>query len=148
MRWYWWLLLSFVLVVGLLFLPIVPPAHSQVSSITLEWTAPGDDGMVGTATTYAMRFSTTRPDTTSSSSMDAWWAAALPVPVTLPSPLIAGTSQTTTIPGAGFITGTHYYFVMRAADEVPNWSNYSNVADFFVPDTTPPSRIIDLVAHP
>ena len=35
-----------------------PPAHAQgADSLQLSWTAPGDDGNVGTATRYEMRMS-------------------------------------------------------------------------------------------
>jgi hypothetical protein len=139
--WIFWLLLALAILVGIVFfLPI--PSHAQVPQITLDWIAPGDDGMVGTASTYQMRWSTARPDTTSMTTMDAWWAAATVV-TGLPVPLISGTSQAMTVNGP-FVTGTNYYFVMKACDEVPNCSIYSNVAVKFVPDTTPPSRIIDL----
>ena len=118
------------------------PVHSQVASITLDWTSSGDDGVVGTASTYEMRWATTRPDTTSSTSMDSWWATATIVP-SMPTPLISGTSQSKQVTGP-FLSGATYYFVMKACDEVPLCSPYSNVASKFIPDTIPPSRIIDL----
>lgn len=144
-----WLIVG-VLLLGLgaavLFLPIVPgKAQAQVPSVTLDWTAPGDDGNVGTATTYQMRWSTTRPDTTSATAMDSWWAAATAV-TNLPAPQVSGTRQSVTVSGP-FPAGFTYYFVMRAADEVPNWSGYSNIAVRTVADTTPPSRVIDLISR-
>jgi hypothetical protein len=120
------------------------PAHSQVASVILDWTAPGDDADIGTATTYEMRWATSRPDTTSQTTFNAWWAAATPV-AGLPAPLVAGTAQSVTVaPAGGFTTGRTYYFVLRTADEVPNWSGYSNVAWKFIPDTIPPRAIVDL----
>ena len=119
------------------------PAFGQVPSITLDWNAPGDDGSVGTATTYEMRWRAVAPDTTSQATIQSWWNLATPV-TGLPNPQIAGTAQSVTVsPAGGFQAGT-YYFVMRAADEVPNWSLFSNVAMKTVTDTTPPARVVDL----
>lgn len=130
-------------VIAWMVLFVVPfPAHSQVTSYTLTWTAPGDDGNVGTATTYEMRWSTVRPDTTSASAMNGWWDSATPV-TNMPRPESAGETQEVDVPGS-FTTGTSYYFVIRTADEVPNWSGWSNVAVKFTADTIAPAPIIDL----
>lgn len=142
-----WVIGIAIVVAALFALAVFVPiqGHAQVPSITLDWTAPADDDGIastGPATTYQMRWSTVRPDTTSTAAMDTWWAGATMVPG-LPTPLVLGTTQSVTVTGP-FLTGTNYYFVMKACDEVPNCSGYSNVAVKFVPDTTPPSRIIDL----
>lgn len=140
------------LLVALLFVRI-PIGSAATPSVTLDWTAPGDDGNVGTAAVYEMRFSTTPvgADTL------AWWSAATPV-AGLPNPQVAGTKQTVTI-STGLLYSTTYYFVMRAIDDglpsigptpVPNVSAFSNVASKNTgpaPDTTPPARIIDLIAR-
>lgn len=142
-RWAWVAIAVAVLVAVVLF--VIPfPVHSQVASVTLDWTAPGDDGDVGTSATYEMRWSATQPDTLSATSMNAWWAAATTVSG-LPSPQVSGTAQSVIVsPPSGFLTGTTYYFVMRARDEAGNLSAYSNVATKLVPDATPPRRIVDL----
>ena len=122
------------------------PAHAQVVRDTLKWTAPGDDGAVGTATVYDMRYSTTRPDSSSQSSMLAWWNAANVI-AGLPAPLVGGTKQSTVVaPVGGFMLGPTYYFVLRTADEIPNWSGYSNVAwrSWPAPDVIPPAAVTDL----
>lgn len=143
-----WLLFGGILLIVavLLFLPIIPGrAQAQVPSITLDWTAPADDdadASSGPATSYQMRWSSTRPDTTSQAAMDSWWATATAV-ASLPTPAVLGTAQSVTVPGP-FPSGRTYYFVMKACDEVPNCSVYSNVAAKVVPDTLPPSRIVDL----
>lgn len=131
-----------IFVIGLLLFFVPFPVHAQVATITLDWTAPGDDLDVGTATTYRMRWSSTKPDTTSQTTMDSWWDTANIV-VGLPIPLIAGTLQNYAVPGP-FTTGGTYYFVIQACDEAVNCSAYSNVAWKFLPDTLPPARIIDL----
>jgi len=126
----------------ILFLPL--RAESQISSMTRTWTAPGDDGNVGTASTYEMRWSKIRPDTTSIASLDSWWNSATIV-TPMPNPSISGTPQSVVVtPTGGFPAGETIYFLMRACDEVPNCSSYSNIRVVAVPDTTPPSRIIDL----
>src|SRR5574342_523526 len=93
-----------VIAVVLFFVPFNLDA-SPLPSITTRWTAPGDDGNVGTATLYDMRWSDSRPDTTSASAMLAWWNAATQVPG-MPTPAIAGTPQSTTVsPSGGFPEG-------------------------------------------
>lgn len=144
MTWYQKVLLGLAvlaLLVLVVFLPVFP-VHAQVPSITLDWTSTGDDGNVGTATAYELRWRSVQPDTTSQATILVWWNLATPV-TGLPIPLISGTSQSMVVSGP-FTTGQTYYFILRAGDEVPNWSVYSNVAIKFIPDTIPPSRIIDL----
>lgn len=116
-------------------------AETAIVSVMLEWTAPGDDGSVGTASTYEMRYRTVAPDTTSQATIQTWWNAATPV-TGLPAPQLAGTLQNVTV--GGLQDGIRYWFVMRAGDEVPNWSLFSNVATKLVPDITAPARIADL----
>lgn len=142
MKTWQWIVLSTLVVAVLVFFFVPVISVAQVPSITLDWTAPGDDGNVGTATTYQMKWSTTRPDTTSQTAMDTWWAAATNV-TGLPAPHVAGTAESFTVAGP-FATGQTYYFVMKACDEVPNCSGYSNVASKFIPDTVPPAKVLDL----
>ena len=99
---------------------LVTPAPARADSITLTWTATGDDGAVGRATTYELRFSEqpVTGDTT------AWWSAASTAGV-LPPPATAGARESYVM--SGLATGSVYYFVLRVADEVGNWSGYSNV---------------------
>jgi len=109
------------------------------SAVTLTWTAPGDDGSSGTATSYDIRYST-------SNITDGNWASATPVSGE-PTPLVAGTSQSKTV--TGLSASTTYYFALKTADEVPNWSSISNVpslATTATPDTTAPAAVSDLAA--
>ena len=134
---------ALLVLVALLFLPL-KPVHAQVASITLDWTATGDDGNVGTAASYDMRYGTTRPDTTSASAKATWWAAATQV-AGMPAPAISGTAQSKAVsPVGGFLTGRTYYFVLVATDDAGNVSAWSNVASKFLPDSIPPAPIIDL----
>ncbi len=88
------------------------------TSLTLTWTAAGDDGSTGTASTYDIRYST-------SSITESNWDAATQV-TGEPAPAVAGTSQSMTV--SGLSTGTTYYFAIKTADETPNWSAISNIA--------------------
>ena len=87
------------------------------NSVTLNWIAPGDDENTGTATTYDIRYSTL-PIT------EANWSSTTQC-VGAPSPQTAGSSETFTV--SSLSSGTLYYFAIKTADEVSNWSGISNV---------------------
>ena len=87
------------------------------SSIDLSWTAPGDDGATGTATTYDVRYST-------STINEANWGSAQQASGE-PSPQVASSSESFTV--TGLIASTTYYFAIKTSDEVPNVSAISNV---------------------
>ena len=115
-------------------------AMAQTSdSTTVEWTAPGDDGNTGRATSYILRYRTTAISGTDTTS---WWNSATSVSG-LPAPATAGTLQSFVV--RGLSPSLTYYFILRTADEVPNWSGFSNVA-IKLPrtDTMPPAAITDL----
>ncbi len=88
------------------------------SSIQLSWTAPGDDGNIGTALQYDIRYST-------SAITNANWGSAAQA-VGEPTPAIAGTKQFFAV--SRLNQNTTYYFAIKTADEFPNWSGLSNVA--------------------
>ncbi len=104
---------------------------NTASSVTLNWTAPGDDGTVGTAAQYDIRYSISI--ITNADFNSATQAANLPVPST------AGTGETFTV--TGLTENTTYFFALKTADEVPNWSGLSNVANA----TTPPAPLPQFV---
>jgi len=83
--------------------------------VTLAWTAPGDDGATGTASTYDLRHASA-PVTAES------WESCTQVPGE-PVPAAAGTEQSLAVDTGA--DGT-FHFALRAADEVPNWSDPSN----------------------
>jgi hypothetical protein len=85
--------------------------------ITVSWTAPGDDGNVGTASTYDLR-SATFPITAQN------FNSATPTNPQ-PVPQISGTMQNYEFTG---LECTPYYFAIKARDEALNWSPVSNVA--------------------
>ncbi|HEU5309866.1 MAG TPA: hypothetical protein VFV24_00310, partial [Candidatus Eisenbacteria bacterium] len=103
-------------------LALLAPGTAGSAVVILRWTAPGDDGMVGRADSYDLRRSETSPATMS---MDQWWNAATVVGA-VPPPVDPGTRQSFEV--ANLDSGTVYYFVIRTADDVGNWSSYSNVA--------------------
>lgn len=88
------------------------------SSVTLSFTAPGDDGAVGTATSYDVRYSNApiTPQT--------WGTAQKATGVGAPK--LAGSAETITVTGlAGAAT---WYLAIKSYDEAPNVSALSNVA--------------------
>lgn len=103
-----------------------PPAQvtdlqvTQVGSTyaILEWTAPGNNGTTGQASEYDLRYSTTGPLT------NATFSQGVQVPTPLPG--IAGTVQTAN--ASGLQPATFYWFALRTADSVPNWSPISDLA--------------------
>jgi hypothetical protein len=138
-----WGSLSAALVLGaVLALPAPRPAGAQgapVDTVTLTWTAPGDDDRIGTATVYELRMSGSPIDETS-------WSGATLVSG-LPAPLAAGTRQSAVV--RGLTAGTTYYFAIKTADEAGNWSAISNVVRWdWVYDTAPPAAPAGLTGAP
>ena len=107
----------------LLLLPSIASAQTSAdSTVTLHWTASGDDGAVGTATSYDLRYRTVAISGTDTLT---WWNAATPV-TGLPLPHASGVADSMRV--RGLTPLTTYYFVLRVADEIPNWSGFSNLA--------------------
>ena len=82
------------------------------TSVTLTWTAVGDDGSTGTAASYDLRYST--------SAITAANFASATAATGEPAPQAAGSSESFTVSGPA--SNTTYYFALKVADEVPNWS--------------------------
>ena len=108
------------------------------TSMPLTWTAPGDDSISGTASQYDIRYST-------STITVANWASATQA-TGEPTPRVGGSAESFTV--SGLSPNTTYYFAIKTADEVPNWSALSNVAQRATLDQIPPARINDLAAAP
>lgn len=93
------------------------PAVLTRTIVNLSWTAPGDDGRTGKASAYEFRYSL-QPITAST------WSQATKVVTTI-APATAGTTQSLRV--MGLPANQWYYFALKAADEMPNWSAISNV---------------------
>jgi len=86
------------------------------STLTLQWTAPGDDGHAGKATSYQIRWSHAAINAINFST-----ATAVANP---PAPLTGGTVQQFTVTGLDTTLVTHV--ALRARDEAGNYSSVSN----------------------
>lgn len=111
-----------------------PPARISdlevldVTDTTLEisWTAPGDDGMEGSASQYRVLYSMVPFDEASDEDL-----------IEVPSPPVpdeAGASQSMSVEGLS--PGLRYFLAVEAADEVPNWSPRSNVVEVTTTETS------------
>ena len=86
------------------------------ASITLTWTAPGDDGAHGKCRTYDLRLS-------GASITELNYATTTPVDGE-GAPQVTGSRESYT--SSGLQAGTTYHFALRAADEAGRWSSVSN----------------------
>lgn len=114
-RWRRWVLPLVAL--GLLLLTPALARAQATDSLTLRWTATGDDGAVGTATLYDLRMSTATITAAN------WSEAAAVAGVPVPAP--SGTAQSCVV--RGLTPGATYYFALRVRDDAGNWSGISNV---------------------
>ena len=98
--------------------------RSHAADLTLEWTAPGGDGLSGRAARYDLRWSRQFIS-------DVGFALANTVSG-LPTPGEPGTLEACTI--SGLDAGVTYYFAIKAADAAGNWSAMSNVLFGRIPE--------------
>jgi hypothetical protein len=107
-------------------------AAAGETSAQLRWSAPGDDGYMGTATSYEIRYSS------SPIMNEAQWATAKQASGA-PLPESAGTSQTATI--NGLTAGRTYFFSIRSTDEANNVSPLSNTVFVAMDDAATVSKL-------
>jgi hypothetical protein len=126
-----WVLPAATLALLLLAPAVVHAQEAGTDSLTLHWTATGDDGTVGTAALYDLRMS-------GSAITAANWESATAVNG-LPAPAASGTAQSCVV--RGLTPGATYYFALRARDDAGNWSDVSNVVrwDGELDETPPPA---------
>ena len=93
------------------------PGGVLLTKILLNWTASGDDGMEGKATAYDIRYS-------QAPISDANFELANRVP-DVPEPQAAGFQESVMV--GGLVPNTTYYFALKVADNVGNYSELSNV---------------------
>lgn len=109
----------------------VPPARIATlnilerteTSVTLTWTAPGDDGNSGgAAAQYFLYFSTTPVGADTS----GWIQNSAQLDNALPAPAAPGTTEQYTL--TGLQPQQRHYFLLLSADEFNNLSGFSNLA--------------------
>jgi len=113
--------------------------HAQTTSQTMLFTWPGDDGDVGTCAGLDLRWRTTPISGTDTLS---WWNAATRFNGGYPVAKVSGTRDSILV--TGLPNSAQLYAIVRAFDEMPNLSGFSNVAAFVTQDFIPPGRITDL----
>lgn len=125
------------LATGLLCAAVAGADTVSHDAVTLTWTAPGDDSLVGQATEYDIRYATFPITEGNFGTATRWSGTKLPAaPGTLEALVITGLTPS-----------TPYWFAIKTADEVPNWSAISNVLQLTTlapPDTTRPAPVTDL----
>ncbi|MHC4597959.1 MAG: hypothetical protein ACYS47_03035 [Planctomycetota bacterium] len=114
-------------------------AGSSSGEIDLAWTATGDDGTLGTASSYMVKYSTSQ---ITASNFDS-----APMFSQSWQPRGAGLREEHTL--MGLVPGGTYYVAIKAEDEVHRFSPISNVPSAeasAAPDTRAPAAITDLAA--
>lgn len=89
---------------------------ASAASVTLHWTAPGDDSLSGTASQYDLRYAVFAI-TQSNFFTATQWPTIKPLP--------AGSKESYTI--TGLVPNTVYCFRLRTEDKAGNWSALSNL---------------------
>jgi len=102
---------------------------APAATVTATWDAPGDDGNVGTATEYDVRYAA------DSLTLIAWIAATQVSGEPVPS--ISGTPEIFLFP---LSEGT-WYVAYQTRDEWFNWSGISNIVRIEIDDTAPAAGI-------
>ncbi|MFA6092243.1 MAG: fibronectin type III domain-containing protein [Elusimicrobiota bacterium] len=92
--------------------------QTSTTSVTLAWTAPGDDGTAGTAQSYDLRYTSAAAILTDTDFSSAQQAAGVPAPKP------AGAQESFTL--SGLQPATTYYFALKAKDEAGNIAGLSN----------------------
>lgn len=128
-----------LLIIALLLIVGCAGVESEPVTITQEfsYTATGDDGIVDQAAMVQIRMAQTQD------SLVSYWDACSIVIETVPW---APTVNDTLTVQITIETGVTYYFAIKIADEIPNWSGLSNVVILTFPDVTGPSPIGDFDA--
>ncbi len=111
-------------------------ATAGTADIVLQWTAPGDDGDTGTATSYEIRMHDQEI------TIGNWQQGTLLDDP--PDPLEAGTTQQYTVFAPQ--QDQTWFFAIRATDDAGNVATVSNNAESGIFDTTAPAEITDLEA--
>jgi len=108
------------------------------TSVDLSWLSPGDDGNQGTAYQYDIRYSI-------SPIADLNWNTATQV-TGEPTPKSSGNTESFTL--VGLNPSATYYFAIKTSDEIPNWSEISNVLSATTLTPPPTTLSVSLNANP
>jgi len=138
------LLWAVLIFLGLWLLLLLSGGCKQASAdpvetpITFEWTAQGDDGLIGQADTTVIKYALTED------SLVNHWAVCTRLD-NIPPPLPSGQHETF-VDTLLLEVQTPYYFALKLADDfVPaNWSVLSNIAVVEIADAIPPTAPTDL----
>jgi hypothetical protein len=109
--------LRFLDLIALAAFAVLGVTAALAGSVTLRWTTPGDDSLTGRAARFDLRYSS---QTITAVNFNQATAA-----VNLPVPGLPGVIQSARVDALQ--SGRLYYFAMKTADEVNNWSAMSNV---------------------
>jgi len=95
----------------------------NITSMTLTWTAPGNDGNIGNITNgqYYLKYST---NNVISGDVISWWNNA-ENEIKWSANITPGSDEIKTVTGLN--SSTKYYFSIKTADESQNWSECSNI---------------------
>ncbi|WP_305046013.1 multiheme c-type cytochrome [Geoalkalibacter sp.] len=103
---------------------LVAEHRPKTGTVWLYWHAPGDDGMVGKASQYDIRYQLSDPHNPAQAiDSGAEWDAAVQV-TGEPVPTEPGHRQGYEV--LGLNPGKSYFFAIKTADEAGNWSGLSN----------------------
>ena len=108
------------------------------ASVTLQWTAPADDGadcLTGPVAGFEVRYSTSTIDS-------ANWSRATVSASSAGGVAPCGTTQEFTV--SGLAGGIRYYFAVKSFDEAGNYSGLSNVASTLTSEIISPAAATDL----
>jgi hypothetical protein len=114
---------------------------TSANSLTLAWTASGDDRAEGVASHYDIRYSAIAFD------LGSWDSLPRIEPDRRPKP--AGAAETLRVDG--LVLYMTYSFGLRVGDAASNWSAVSDIVSArttMLSNPAPPNRIADLAARP
>lgn len=132
------------------YLDTIPPgritdltaASRTDSTITIQWTARGDDGDAGgPAKLYVIRYSNVEPKDPPGGYDWTWWSNIAKTVPNPPDPAEPGTKQSLLV--AGLSEATPYYFRINVVDFSGKESGLSNIAS----GTTTPVELVNFTGH-
>jgi len=125
-----------IVTIGLLTNSCKVQADTKQVNIHFQWTTVGDDGLLGAASVYSLRYSMI------SDSLVNNWNLCKSI-TGLPTPAAASGLIDSVNTSLNLNTETTYYFAIKAADNVNNWSGISNIKSLTIADDIAPAAIID-----